>query len=196
VFVATLMVCCFTDITVNADDGDFTIVDGVLTAYTGSDTDVVVPDGVTTIGDGSNSVFTGTYNSITLPEGTVTIEGRAFGATGINELYIPSTLTRVKEDAFRGMSGNGIAQVYYNGSSYMWRAINIYYDEDDDVDGNNALLSAPVNYLVQRNPDDDVIEVCFRRGNSIIGRFSVLKGYSLNQDPVLVNQSCNSEDTF
>lgn len=45
--------CLLQGETVKAVESDFVIEDGVLEAYTGTDTVVEVPKGVTTIGDGA-----------------------------------------------------------------------------------------------------------------------------------------------
>lgn len=44
------------------NNADFTIEDGVLTAYTGSDTSVTIPEGVTVIGDGSSPISEAMWN--------------------------------------------------------------------------------------------------------------------------------------
>ena len=49
------------------NNADFTIEDGVLTAYTGSDTSVTIPEGVTVIGDGSSPIFGSNVESVINP---------------------------------------------------------------------------------------------------------------------------------
>ena len=57
---------------------DFTIENGVLTAYTGSDTSVTIPEGVTVIGNGSSSVFERNVESVTIPASVTEIADNAF----------------------------------------------------------------------------------------------------------------------
>ena len=67
---------------------DFTIEDGVLTAYTGSDTNVAIPEGVTVIGDGSSPIFGSNVESVTIPASVTAITDKAFynctGLTTVN----------------------------------------------------------------------------------------------------------------
>lgn len=85
-----------------AAEEDFTVEDGVLTAYTGPGGEVVIPDGVTAIGDG---VFGGRddIQKVTIP-GTVTSIGDfAFAAcTALTSIRVPGRVTALGEGAFEG----------------------------------------------------------------------------------------------
>ena len=63
VLVACMLLLCASAL---AEESDFTIQDGVLTYYNGTDTEVVVPDGVTSI---RSTAFNGntTLQKVTLP---------------------------------------------------------------------------------------------------------------------------------
>ena len=78
----------------------FTIENGVLTAYTGTDAAVSIPDGVTEI---KASVFENnqTITSVTIPEGVIKIGNRAFATcTLLETVTFPSTLTEIGVYAF------------------------------------------------------------------------------------------------
>ncbi len=64
---------------------DFTITDGVLTAYTGTSKEVVIPDGVTSIGE------------------------KAFYSKGITSVVIPDSVKRIEKQAFYGNSLNTVS---------------------------------------------------------------------------------------
>lgn len=81
---------------------DFEISDGILTSYTGSDTDIIVPYGVEVIGD---SAFSGKkeIQSITLPDSLTKIDEYAFsGCKQLNWINIPDSVEEIGEFAFSG----------------------------------------------------------------------------------------------
>ena len=85
---------------VESDNEDFTISNGVLTAYSGSDSVVTIPDGVTEI---KNSVFerNSTITKVILPEGLMVIGNCAFAdCTSLAEVVIPETVTSIGVYAF------------------------------------------------------------------------------------------------
>ena len=85
---------------VESDNEDFTISNGVLTAYSGSDSVVTIPDGVTEI---KNSVFerNSTITKVILPEGLMGIGNCAFAdCTSLAEVVIPETVTSIGVYAF------------------------------------------------------------------------------------------------
>ncbi|MCD8124003.1 MAG: leucine-rich repeat protein [Lachnospiraceae bacterium] len=88
-----------------ADSSDFTIEDGVLTAYTGTATEIVIPDTVTEIGE---KVFYNTeITSVVLPAGRTPIGAAAlYGSrSSTGELTWPDGLTTIGSYAFYGCSG-------------------------------------------------------------------------------------------
>ncbi len=75
--------------------------DGTLTAYFGTDVNVVVPEGVKQIG----RVFAGNtrVKSIVLPDGLEKIDNKAFdGCLVLEEIVVPDSVTVISEGAFAG----------------------------------------------------------------------------------------------
>lgn len=82
--------------------GDFTIVDGVLTRYTGKGGDVSIPQGVTAIG---KEAFSGCANvtAVVIPESVTTIDAQAFyKCERLASVSIPYTVTTIRSGAFSG----------------------------------------------------------------------------------------------
>lgn len=85
------------------NNAGFTIENGVLTAYTGSATNVAIPEGVTVIGDGSSSVFGSRVESVTIPASVTEIANNAFyTCTGLTSVTFDegSRLKTIGNDAF------------------------------------------------------------------------------------------------
>ena len=81
---------------------NFTVEDGVLVAYNGDKTDVVIPAdlGVTRIGDRPFQAD-GVLTSIVIPEGVTTIGQRAFyNCTSLASVSFPQSLTHIESSAF------------------------------------------------------------------------------------------------
>ena len=76
-----------------SDPDDFEITDGVLTAYNGSDTKVIIPSGVKEIA--ANAFSKGTkITELTVPEGVTKIATKAFyGMNALETLNLPASLT-------------------------------------------------------------------------------------------------------
>ncbi len=86
--------------------GDFTVdQNGVLTAYTGSDTEIAIPDTVTEIGKEVFSGRTGLKN-VTLPDGLKKIGDSAFkDCSALEHISIPDSVTSIGHGAFYNCSG-------------------------------------------------------------------------------------------
>ena len=82
---------------------DFTIEDGVLTAYNGDATEIVIPDGVTAIGTGTGAVFGNKVESVTIPASVTEIADKAFyTCTGLTSVTFAegSRLKTIGNEAF------------------------------------------------------------------------------------------------
>lgn len=89
---------------VKAADGDFVIVDGVLTFYKGTSKNVVIPNSVTEIGD---SAFYGrNIVSVEIPESVTCIGNDAFNScTSLYRITIPNSVTSIGSNAFHWCKG-------------------------------------------------------------------------------------------
>lgn len=82
---------------------DFVIEDGVLKAYNGTATDVVIPDGVIVIGE--QAFAASEITSVSIPSSVTTIESRAFaGCNALYEISIPDSVTSLGESMFYNSS--------------------------------------------------------------------------------------------
>ena len=124
-----------------AEDSDFTVEDGVITGYNGSDTDVVIPesiDGETIVGIGE-SAFDNTYSDI--------VDG-----DGIESVEIPATVTDIGEYAFYA---NGYLQkvtfkgdiptIGYEAFSGSWFTITFCCDSSHESDLKSALDDSDID---------------------------------------------------
>ena len=102
-------------------------VNGTLTKYTGTDTDVTIPDGVRTIG---NSAFKG-YTSLTgveIPEGVTSIGYGAFeGCTSLTSVTIPASVKTIAQGSWGSTSAfskcENLDTVTYQGTLAQWCAL-------------------------------------------------------------------------
>lgn len=81
-----------------SQSSDFTITDGTLIAYNGSDSHVVIPDGVTTIA--SNAFLGKPIHTISLPSSLRTIQDYAFMESQLKRIEIPSGVENIGVQAF------------------------------------------------------------------------------------------------
>ena len=75
---------------------------GVLTAYKGNDTEIVLPAGVRIIGTTAFMCFKGyrIVKKLVVPEGVTEIQSGAFLASYLEEIILPSTLNKIGDSAF------------------------------------------------------------------------------------------------
>ena len=85
------------------ESSDFTVENGVLTAYNGDATEIVIPDGVTAIGTGTGAVFGNKVESVTIPTSVTTIAAQTFySCTGLKHVTFAedSRLKTIGNEAF------------------------------------------------------------------------------------------------
>lgn len=172
---------------------DFTIKDGVLTRYTGSDTSVVIPDnlGIIKIGDYAfpwnerNEKIT----SISLPETVTSIGKSAFtGCSSLSSINITSKITSVGTAAFLGTA---IPQdiIINNGTTlcYVPQSYETYSMPDSVTTLNIGALwscdnletltvSKNVKLLGATAPEGER----FFEGDAFFGGWEVGEGYSIH----------------
>ena len=87
-------------------EADFTIVDGVLTGYNGTENNIYIPDDLGIIKIGNRSMRYNTrMTCVTIPNSVIAIEENAFqGCTSLNALNIPNSVTSLGGYAFEGCS--------------------------------------------------------------------------------------------
>ena len=96
---ALIMICiCLCPALASADSSDFVISDGTITAYHGTERDIVIPDSVTAIG--RNVFFNKPVKSVKLPDSLTSIGEFAFANTSIVDIDIPDSVTYISSSAF------------------------------------------------------------------------------------------------
>lgn len=96
-----------------ADEGDFTIENGVLKKYSGPGGNVVIPDGVTSIGRMAFYGRTG-LTSVEIPSSVTTIGDYAFQrCTDLTSIEIPSSVTIIGDYAFQSCTGLRSVNIHY-----------------------------------------------------------------------------------
>ena len=101
VIIITILISSMCSVSYASNAGDFVVQNGILTAYKGSDVDVVIPDnlGIVTIGD---KAFHGqAIHSIVIPQGVSLIGGDAFNyCESLTTVSIPNSVTLIGDEAF------------------------------------------------------------------------------------------------
>ena len=140
----------------NDNEGDFTIINGVLYQYTGSDKVVVVPEGVTTIGGFSDCKC---ITHVVLPDSVIHIGIGAFsGCTNLISINIPESVTSIGHSAFCDCSSLTDISVSNKNlddiviENYAFRGCNGLADDKGFVEvggilfdyvGKNSIISIP-----------------------------------------------------
>lgn len=80
----------------DAMEGEFAIVHGILLAYRGADTEVAIPDGVTNV-----SYLNANVTKVAVPEGVTSLSAGAFeNCAALSEIQLPASLTSLGENCF------------------------------------------------------------------------------------------------
>lgn len=80
---------------------DLEIVNGIVTGYTGDETDIILPAGITAIGEDAFQ-FT-SLQSVVIPEGVTEIGKDAFyNCDELTHIYLPNSLKKLGESVFYG----------------------------------------------------------------------------------------------
>lgn len=103
----------------------------------GSLSDLVIPDSVRVIEGEAAFNGCGDLTSLTLPEGTEAIGAWMFGSSGIQSVYIPSSVTFIDEGGFNDCEA--LTDVYFGGTEAQWSAIEVKAYND-------ALAGANIHY--------------------------------------------------
>lgn len=109
------------DLDIPALDYELKIENGVVTGVKGKPTDIVIPFGVTEIGNSTlEGVFEGHGNlkSVVIPDSVRIIGPKAFRDTGLTEVIIPNSVTKICWEAFCGCGslssvhiGDGVTEI-------------------------------------------------------------------------------------
>lgn len=125
------------------DPDDYTVENGVLRSYNGSEVTVFLPDGVHTVAE---EAFCGIYRDrpmyrLVLPEGVTRIEERAFFfEEELSEIVIPKSLKAIPAGAF--FMSDAKKRVIYRGTRAEWAAVR----EDMQIEGLAAVECADGNF--------------------------------------------------
>ena len=140
---------------------DFTIEDGVLTGYTGSDTNVVIPSTYSisngSIVEGTDYTVTGigesafdrktSITSITIPEGVTSIGKYAFrGCSSLTSITIPENVTSIGIYAF---NCTGLTEINFNATnmSNLSSSNNVFAYAGNDSTGIVVNIGANVTRI-------------------------------------------------
>ena len=139
---------CFTGTAAAAySDEDFVVVGGILIAYKGSDTNVVIPDGVRII----STAFANRadISSVTIPKSVKVIGESAFeGATSIKALDLTSSVIRVEDRAFYGCTSLESIYIPYSVSEF---GEDIFDGCSENLTAQCAISSAGELYCMENN---------------------------------------------
>ncbi len=116
---------------------------------------VVLPDTVETLG---YSIFwlCGSLETAALPAGITEIPyGTFFGCEELHTVHVPGTVESIEQNAFSGCSNMYSGDVYFDGTSAQWSAIDLY-------SGNDAINSAAIHF---NPPEIKVDEINFPDAN-------------------------------
>lgn len=116
--IAAAGVCCSDGI---AEFETFDIVNGSLTGYNGTDSDVVIPDGVTSIDGYAFHVCT-SLETVKIPTSVKAIYWNAFEhCTSLRSVVIPEDVSLIGSYAFYNC--DSLKEILYDGTKAQWQSI-------------------------------------------------------------------------
>ena len=106
-----------------AASNDYVIKDGVLTAYKGNGSNVVIPEGVTEI---APCVFEFKYiTSLTFPSTLKVIGDNAFRCIeGLDSVTVPASVQKIGKGAFRGNTNGQLKEIKVESGSKYFKSVN------------------------------------------------------------------------
>jgi hypothetical protein len=123
VIVVSIIMTTLMTVSSASNQSDFKITNGVLTGYTGTDTDITIPDGVTRIDDYA-FYFCSKLKHVNIPDSVTIIGSWAFySCYGLETLIIPDSVIVVGDFAFdfcSGLSSVTIGKNLTTTSSFMF----------------------------------------------------------------------------
>lgn len=157
------------------NENDFTIVDGVLEKYSGTDSEVVIPEGVTTIGEKAFE-RNKTITKVTLPSTLTTIEDYAFwNCTNLVIPDFPVGMQTIGQEAFESCATNTAESTISNVSRIEAWAFHLCGSEKITINGNSttigmrAFSSGFVAFL-------DCYDLDYLKGAVLNGSFTYING--------------------
>ena len=141
-------------IKVSKSDCDIDYSD-TLTAYNGSEKNIILPDGITVIGE---DAFLGNkyLTSVVVPEGVKTIENGAFWmCLSLKNIVLPSTLRKIGENAFNScaeltsiMIPDGVVEICDNVFTNCKKLKDIYVPDSATDIGEDAFYTFNESMLI------------------------------------------------
>lgn len=160
-------------------ESDFTIEDGVLTAYSGSGGSVVIPDEVTVIGEYAFSWQT-KVTSVTIPDSVTAIGDRAFlHCTGLTSVRLPKSVAEFGLDVFGECSS--LKSISVDEANTVFRAYDgILYDRN-----HTGVVECPAGKSGELSLPDGVTQV----GSYAFYKCTALTGVTLPEGVANIGDS-------
>lgn len=201
--ILTLAACLCMAVPASAADSDFTIVDGVLTEYTGSGSSVTIPDGVTEIGEMAfyscdmvrvsipdsvtaigKSAFFGCekLTSVSIGNGVTTIGENAFRfCTALTEIVLPDSVTTIGDYAFHGCDNLKSIIIPDSVTSIAWGAFSTHIDSAEYSPIPNLTIYGASGSYAESYARDNELSFPFV---AIVGNFYDVAGNAYYADAV------------
>ena len=104
---------------------EYVFANGVITGYTGTDTEISIPDeinGIPVTAIGAAAFASSDLVSVVIPDTVISIETEAFsGCEDLTHVTLPDSLASIAEKAFTGCSK--LTSIAYNGTPEEWSTL-------------------------------------------------------------------------